>query len=124
MPIREFVADAHAPAAARRFAEDALGELVSPLPSDLSDDVALVVSELVTNAVRAGSGSAVVELALVDDRLAVRVTDAAGGWPQQRDAAITDTTGRGLALVSAISTSWGVRLTDTGKLVWAELALP
>ena len=89
----------------------------------MCDDVELVVSELVTNAVRAGSASVEVSLALENSRVAVRVTDEAAGWPEERNAGIHDTGGRGLTLVSAMSAAWGVRLTEAGKVVWAEIAL-
>jgi len=102
-----------------------LGDIVhEPVPSSLCDDLELVVSELVTNAVRAGSPSIGVSMALEGDRLVLRVSDEAGGWPEPRDADVYDTGGRGLPLVSAISASWGVRLSGTGKVVWAELLVP
>lgn len=112
------------PAAARRFAGTALDTLLgSRLTPSVCDDVELVVSELVTNAVRAGSASVEVSLALENSRVAVRVTDEAAGWPEERNAGIHDTGGRGLTLVSAMSAAWGVRLTEAGKVVWAEIAL-
>ena len=129
MTERDFPADLHAPAAARSFATQVLATTISaPVPTVLCDDVELVVSELVTNAVRAGCGSVRVEVRVVDAepaeprvRVAVRVTDDAEGWPQQRDAPITDVGGRGLALVSAVAETWGVRMSDATKTVWAEL---
>lgn len=121
----EFVGDAQSPAAARGFAKSALGELLSePVPPTLCDDVELVVSELVTNAVRAGSPTVTVQVSVQNAEVVLRVSDEAGGWPEQRQAGIHDTTGRGLPLVSALSSSWGVRIAGPGKVVWAALALP
>lgn len=121
---REFSADAHAPAAARAFAKDAIGRLLnrSVRPS-LCDDVELIVSEFVTNAVRAGSETVHVSIRHDGDVIEIRVRDEADGWPEQRHAAVDDPTGRGLPLVSAVSRRWGVRLADRGKVVWAELAV-
>ena len=120
-----FAGDPRSPAGARSFIKSSIGELLGrPAPDRLCDDLQLVVSELVTNAVRAGSPRIRVSLALEDDRAIVRVSDEAGGWPEPRIADVYDIGGRGLPLVSAISASWGVRLSGTGKVVWAELRLP
>lgn len=120
---REFVADDAAPAAARAFVNAAVDELVPPPhPVMLRDDIELVVSELVTNAVRAQSPTVTVEVGFERDRVVLRVEDLGSGWPEPREAGIHDTNGRGLALVSAICAAWGVRLSGPErKTVWAEL---
>ena len=129
MAEQEFPATVTAPAHARQFAAEALdGLLGRTVPAGLLDDVQLVVSELVTNAVRAGSPAVRLAISLAEEgRLTIRVTDAADGWPRPRDAATEDPGGRGLALVSAIAASWGADTDGTGtttKTVWAELAVP
>lgn len=124
MPGCDLTADTRAPAAARRFVSTTLPELVSPLPDTLRDDAELVVSELVTNAVRSGSAVAAVELERKGRRISIAVRDESDGWPEPRQAGIHDVRGRGLPLVSAVSAAWGVRLTQQGKLVWAELDIP
>lgn len=102
-----------APRTARGFATTAVSRLLAaPIARTLSEDIELVVSELVTNAVRAGSDTVTVAVEHVpgdngDDKIVLRVTDNADGWPEQRNAAVHDVTGRGLALVSAICASWG-----------------
>lgn len=126
---REYVASARTPAAARSFVSTAVRELLDgsgpdDLYDDLYDDLALVVSELVTNAVRAGSPTVRVALAEERSRVVVRVTDEAAGWPHERAAGADDPGGRGLPLVSALSTNWGVQPQAGGKVVWAELAVP
>ncbi|MDT4926831.1 MAG: hypothetical protein QOG01_4544 [Pseudonocardiales bacterium] len=122
---REFAGDATSPAAARTFAKAALTDLLDrSVPPVLCDDLELIVSELVTNAVRAGSPTVVVSVGTQDGRILVRVTDEAEGWPEQREATTHDIGGRGLPLVSALSETWGVRKADTGKVVWAELNIP
>lgn len=121
----EFAGDVQSPAAARGFAKSALSELLPvPVPPELCDDVELVVSELVTNAVRAGSPTITVQVSLESAAVFVRVSDEAVGWPEERQAGVHDTSGRGLPLVSALSKSWGVRIVEHGKVVWAALALP
>jgi anti-sigma regulatory factor (Ser/Thr protein kinase) len=122
---REFVADPRAPASARAFAKDALPDLLdSSVPGALVDDMELIISELVTNAVRAGSPTVIVSLSMERTRVVVRVRDEAVGWPQQRTSGSNDPGGRGLPLVAALSATWGVRLAETGKVVFAELAVP
>ena len=117
-----FPGDPTSAAAARSFARRTVDSLVSSdAAAALHDDVELIVSELVTNAVRANSATVRVTLELAAGRLAIRVGDEAPGWPEQRSAGIHDTGGRGLPLVSALSTSWGVTMAANGKVVWAEL---
>lgn len=119
-----FAGDARSPSAARKFAKTALAATLGRPASDaLCEDLELVVSELVTNAVRAGTGTVGVSIGIENDRVVVRVSDEASGWPEPRDTDIYDTGGRGLPLVSAISASWGVRLSPNGKVVWAELRI-
>lgn len=122
---REFSGDPFAPAEARAFVIGALGtELGAPVTFPVRDDIELVVSELVTNAVRAGSATVRVAVEVAGRRAALRIGDDAPGWPKQRAASIHDVSGRGLALVAAICSAWGVRLTgQTGKIVWAEIDL-
>lgn len=121
----EFAGDARSPAAARSFVKVAISDLIHTLlPPSFCDDVVLVVSELVTNAVRAGSATVVVSVEHLADALIITVVDQADGWPEARDAAAHEPNGRGLPLVSAVSSRWGVRLTGPGKSVWAELLVP
>src|SRR5450432_4056590 len=90
-----------------------------------TDLVDLLVSELVTNAIMHGSGPVDVCLSYGGD-LRIEVRDQGAGLPAQRQAGPDDPCGRGLSLVDAISSSWGV--TDTcsgepGKTVYAVVAL-
>jgi len=83
----------------------------------------LLVSELVANAVRHVSGPCAVEITHHDDVLRIAVADAGPGMPDLQVLGPTSENGRGLHIVSAFSTVWGVdQLDDGGKLVWAELA--
>ena len=90
---------------------------------ELIDDCALIVSELVANAINAGSSLITVEVAVHRDHIRVAVVDDAAGTPHSQNAAPTDTHGRGLRIVEALARSCGVRATPGGKEVWAELAL-
>lgn len=90
---------------------------------DLVDTTELLVSELVTNALRHGNGD--IRLRLLRDRtLVCEVWDHALLQPRRRRARDTDEGGRGLQLVSLLSRNWGSRRTHHGKTVWFELALP
>jgi anti-sigma regulatory factor (Ser/Thr protein kinase) len=122
--LQHFAGDSSSPAAARGFARQVLAEPPAATSPDLHDDVELVVSELVTNAVRAGATSITVEVELEAGRVLIRVRDDARGWPAARDADLLDPGGRGLPLVGAVSANWGVHEAPAaggGKVVWAEL---
>ncbi|MEV0849309.1 SpoIIE family protein phosphatase [Streptomyces sp. NPDC049954] len=89
----------------------------------LADTTELLVSELVTNALRYGEGEIRLRL-LLDRTLVCEVWDAGLVQPRRRRARDTDEGGRGLQLVGLLSASWGSRRTPHGKTVWFELALP
>ncbi|MEV6567204.1 SpoIIE family protein phosphatase [Streptomyces kronopolitis] len=83
----------------------------------------LIVSELVTNAVRYGTGG--IRLRLIrQDALFCEVSDASSSSPRMRHARTTDEGGRGLFLVAQLARRWGTRYTADGKIVWAEEHLP
>ncbi|MFF3313450.1 SpoIIE family protein phosphatase [Streptomyces sp. NPDC002952] len=90
--------------------------------NDVRDDVALMVSELVTNAVRFASGPVTVRLIRAGHGLLCEVGDTGNGRPHLRRGDLLDDGGRGLQIVHRLTTRWGVRWTDTGKVVWAEVA--
>ncbi|WP_019060914.1 ATP-binding SpoIIE family protein phosphatase [Streptomyces prunicolor] len=83
----------------------------------------LVVSELVTNAIR--YGAAPIQLRLIRDRtLICEVSDGNSAAPHLRRARTFDEGGRGLLLVSQLTQGWGTRQTTSGKTIWAEQLLP
>ncbi len=90
---------------------------------ELVDTTELLVSELVTNALRHGEGDIRLRL-LLDRTLVCEVWDSGLVQPRRRRARDTDEGGRGLQLVSLLSESWGSRRTPRGKTVWFEMALP
>lgn len=83
----------------------------------------LLASELVANAVKHVTGPCAVEVTQRDDLVRIAVADLGRGMPDLKVLAPANENGRGLHIVSALSTAWGVdRLDDGGKLVWADLA--
>ncbi|WP_063737205.1 SpoIIE family protein phosphatase [Streptomyces sp. RTd22] len=83
----------------------------------------LIVSELVTNAIRHGTGP--IRLRLIrHDVLICEVADTSSTSPRLRHARTTDEGGRGLFLVAQMTRRWGTRYTEGGKLIWAEQDLP
>ncbi|WP_416981845.1 SpoIIE family protein phosphatase [Streptomyces sp. T028] len=82
----------------------------------------LVVSELVTNAIRHAEPPIRLRL-LRDRRLICEVSDASDTAPHLRRARTYDEGGRGLLLVAQLSRAWGTRHTGTGKTIWASLSL-
>ena len=83
----------------------------------------LVVSELVTNAIR--HAKTPIQLRLIRDRtLICEVSDGSSTAPHLRRACPFDEGGRGLLLVSQLTQRWGCRQTPHGKVIWAEQVLP
>jgi anti-sigma regulatory factor (Ser/Thr protein kinase) len=89
---------------------------------ELAFTTELVVSELVTNAIRYASGP--IRLRLITDRaLICEVSDGAATAPHLRHPKTTDEGGRGLFLISQFTRRWGTRYTPEGKIIWAEQSL-
>jgi anti-sigma regulatory factor (Ser/Thr protein kinase) len=91
---------------------------------DLGDTAVLVVSELVTNAVRHAGTELQVTVVAEPGVLRIEVEDGSSTLPESREAGLFDAGGRGLPLVAALADRWGTEATTTGKLVWAELDAP
>jgi anti-sigma regulatory factor (Ser/Thr protein kinase) len=110
-------------ATARRFIADICN--AAQLGEDTCATAALLVSELVTNAIRYGGSRAVLEAAVPGGRLRVSVKDDNPRLPvvgQHPD--LTAESGRGLQLVSALADDWGVESLDAGgKAVWFTLSI-
>ncbi|MEW2395300.1 SpoIIE family protein phosphatase [Streptomyces sp. NPDC046862] len=107
-------------ARARKLACD---QLAAWRLEDVSFVTELIVSELVTNAVRYGGSP--VQLRLIrDTTLICEVSDSSSTAPHMRRARAFDEGGRGLLLVAQLARRWGSRHTRTGKTIWAEQAIP
>ena len=89
----------------------------------VEETAVLLVSELVTNAVRHARGTEVIAVDLWAERtwLRIEIRDTDRHWPQPRVPDRFDESGFGFVLVDALAGKWGVRETETGKAVWAEL---
>jgi anti-sigma regulatory factor (Ser/Thr protein kinase) len=83
----------------------------------------LLVSELVTNAVRYAQGKLMLRLVL-EGGLVCEVIDDSAALPRLRQPDVQDERGRGLQVVSQLAQRWGARRTAGGKTVWCELPLP
>lgn len=97
------------PATARAFARDAVQQAQA---TERAEDLTLLVSELVTNAVVGGSENVVIDLTV--DPAASHVEVVAGS----ANGTLVD---HGLVLVSRLATKWGVRPAERGTAIWADL---
>ncbi|MFG2544980.1 SpoIIE family protein phosphatase [Streptomyces sp. NPDC048594] len=112
--------DPAAVSGARRFASDVLAAWGL---EEMSFTAELVVSELVTNAIRYGKSPVQLRL-ILQSTLTCEVSDASSTAPHLRRARIFDEGGRGLLLVAQLTDRWGARHSREGKVIWAEQALP
>ena len=117
---RELASDPAAVAAARAAVSQHLAEWGL---EELEFNTELILSELITNAIRYASGPVRVRL-LYDRTLICEVSDNSSTSPHLRHAAHTDEGGRGLFLVAQFAERWGTRYTKHGKVIWTEQALP
>jgi PAS domain S-box-containing protein len=107
---------------ARRHATGRLGQWQL---DDAALATELIVSELVTNAIRHGRPPVRLRLVrnTVRNTLTCEVLDASPAAPHLRHARAGDEGGRGLFICGELADSWGVRWSDQGKTVWTEAAL-
>ncbi|WP_406013396.1 ATP-binding protein [Streptomyces sp. NBC_00984] len=105
---------------ARSFTSEALADWGLP---DRAEDIRLCVSELATNALVHGTAPGhgfLVKLNADEDVVRLEVHDSRRQHPEARQAAGTDTSGRGLILVNALADGWGVEdRAPVGKIVWS-----
>lgn len=121
---RSLEAGAEAASRARR----ALADLKAPMPASVLQDLELLVSEVVTNAVRHGGGADghPIDMSVrVDERrVRVEVADRGPGFePDPLPPTMFQESGWGLYLVGQLSDRWGVERTDLGASVWFEIDL-
>jgi anti-sigma regulatory factor (Ser/Thr protein kinase) len=103
-------------------ARAAVAECASRLGiDDLRDDVVLVVSEMVTNAVRHASPPVGLEIEATEDDVVIAVRDGSPRRPTPRVADDSAEGGRGMMLVDLLSSDHGVRPQPPGKTVWARV---
>ncbi|MBG0815781.1 SpoIIE family protein phosphatase [Planomonospora sp. ID82291] len=111
--------DTRSAAKARTFVRATLAEWGL---ESVADGAELMVSELVTNAVRHGEGPVGLRL-LRGPSLVCEVADRSLAMPVMREATGTDDSGRGLQLINWVAHRWGTRPTPQGKIVWVEQKL-
>lgn len=96
----------------------------SGLPADVCETAALLVSELVTNAVIHGRTAATIEVHPPGDTLRVAVRDDDPNLPAVGESPpLSAEGGRGMVIVSHLASRWGVEPSNGGKAVWFELAV-
>jgi CheY-like chemotaxis protein len=118
----DLAADEDSPRRARRFVQQTLSGWSDGLPVE---DVSLMVSELVTNAVMHARSHSQLLLHLDQSVLRVEVHDWGGGVLVRRDPTPTQPGGRGLLIVQSLSQRWGTQSHEGGKVVWFEIdAMP
>jgi DNA-binding response OmpR family regulator len=107
-------------ARAREFVASTLASW--DIASDIVDDALIIVSELVTNAVTHAASPCEVQLAVDPAAVRISVIDTGAGTPDPQPFSDTKPHGRGLHIVGALSSAWGVDVVPRGKLVWAEMS--
>lgn len=114
MPVqRDFEPEPKAAQAVRRFVADALSG------ASALDDIVLTASEFAANVIRHAQTRFTVRLVTTDDRIRIEVSDGSSIMPAVEDLSESH---RGLRMIDAVSTQWGVDATENGKTVWAEFA--
>lgn len=108
--------------AARRFVRQTMTDWsLTPL----LDDALLVTSELAANAVTHADSACRIRLSLTETTFRIDVIDTGAGTPEPQPSSNTAEHGRGLHLIGALTTAWGLEIIPgEGKVVWAELARP
>ncbi len=118
--MRTFPATASSVTDARSFAAHALADT----PTDVVDDIRLMVSELASNAIEHAIASFELSIQRSRQEIRVEVTDSGRGTPAMRTPQPDALTGRGLQIVNMVSTRWGVeQKSDSAKTVWFTLEL-
>ncbi len=117
----ELLADT-VPASVARIRRFAVETSRTTAPAVDADTVALLVSEVATNALVHGAGRVRVRVRPTPVGLRVEVHDEDSTLPSRRQATPLDEGGRGIALVDALSSGWGAEKTADGKTVWFEVA--
>jgi anti-sigma regulatory factor (Ser/Thr protein kinase) len=106
---------------------DARSVVRGALPKEresVRDLAVLLTNELVTNALLHGAGDICLELERTEGHLRVEVADAELTQPVVRTPDVLSEGGRGVVIVDALASAWGVReIPDDGKTVWFELNL-
>ena len=119
---RTYPHDAKVVAHARRFVTETIGEA----PRALLCDVELMTSELVSNALLHAASECTVTVETHDRLITVAVSDAGAGQPTVRTPDDHELSGRGLMIVAALASDWGIEESAPapGKVVWFRVERP
>jgi anti-sigma regulatory factor (Ser/Thr protein kinase) len=118
-PARHFIKSKHAPRAARCFVVETLQQWGR---EELIDDAAIAVTELATNAVIHARSDFDVAMSLSDGGVRIAVSDGSRTLPVLHEPSLDAPSGRGVAVVAALTDRWGIELGRTpGKTVWVVL---
>jgi anti-sigma regulatory factor (Ser/Thr protein kinase) len=116
---QDFVRSQRSIAESRRFAQN----IVADLPVDLRDAVALMVSELATNALVHTAQGFEMTIDRTKDQLQVSVADRSHQVASVQSPSPSEPHGRGLRIVKALSDTWGTTDAADGKTVWFQVNL-
>jgi anti-sigma regulatory factor (Ser/Thr protein kinase) len=119
MPALVLPVDGRSVAAARGF----LRTVLDGHQTASTDDAVLMISELVTNAVRHARSQLRIMVSITDHTLRVEVSDDDPTLPVASDPKHHATSGRGLRIVDGLADRWGITPNSAGKVVWFELHL-
>lgn len=112
------------PRSATRARQVTRQHLATSCPQEAIDIASLLVTELVTNAVLHARTAIVLVVDVAPGRVLLRVGDGSNAKPVLRDHGTDASTGRGIALVDELASSWGVDRSRRGKEVWCEIDFP
>ncbi|MGO9343068.1 MAG: ATP-binding protein [Acidimicrobiales bacterium] len=115
---RRFEAEPRSAAYVRKYVRDSLDNW-----RVRSDEAVFLANELATNAIIHARSEFVVEMSLYDSTCRIEVVDHDPNRPREAPQSNATPNGRGLALVRALSRSWGVESRDEGKGVWCDVAV-
>jgi signal transduction histidine kinase/serine phosphatase RsbU (regulator of sigma subunit) len=94
------------------------------IPASVIDDVVLIGSELVTNAIVHGHPPIEMRIRQTASEVTLEVFDTATFFPRRTHPSPLEEHGRGLGIVDVLARDWGTRMTDGGKAVWCSVAIP
>jgi anti-sigma regulatory factor (Ser/Thr protein kinase) len=109
------------PRSATRARQVTRQHLAASCPQEAIDIASLLVTELVTNAVLHARTAIVLIVDVAPGRVLLRVCDESNAKPVLRHHGTLAITGRGIALVDELASSWGVDRSRRGKEVWCEI---
>ena len=96
-------------------------QLAASCPDEAIEVAALLVTELVSNAMLHARTDIVLMVDVTPGRVILRVRDGSDATPVQQGYGVDAATGRGIALVEQLASAWGVDRSDEGKEVWCQI---